>query len=153
MVCSWTLFSPPSCFQPGTFAGGSFPRFATYVVSRRQTLQYFLDLVPRYIEVCYQAAGSDQSKSLLYNLHSHIVAFRCFVPTESILRLDFTAIHSCKCSKPPYLLEIFDTPRNGVVEILKYIMWLRALFKNRSWNNTLKCWISFRRRGMIRKFF
>jgi hypothetical protein len=42
------------------------------------------ELVPRCIEVCYQARGSDQGKFLLHNLHSHTAAFRCFVPTESI---------------------------------------------------------------------
>jgi hypothetical protein len=108
------------------------------LVSRSQT-SIFTELVPRYIEVCYQAAGSDQSKSLSHNLHSHIDTFRCFVPTDSILRLDFIVIHSWKCSKSPYLLEIFDMLRNGVVEILKYNMWLRALLKYQALNSALKC--------------
>jgi hypothetical protein len=61
----------------------------SWIVSHSQT-SIFTELVPLYIEVCYQAAGSDQSKSLLRNLHSHIDTFRCFVPTASILRLDFS---------------------------------------------------------------
>jgi hypothetical protein len=94
----------------------------THSISLSQTdASIFSDLIPRYTEVSYQAVGSDQSKSLLHNLHSHINAFGCFVPTDSILKLDFMPVHSWKLFKPPYLLKIFDMLWNGVAEILKYL--------------------------------
>jgi hypothetical protein len=63
------------------------PRFTSSL--SQPELQYIFKLVPRCIEVCYQARGSDQGKILLYNLHSHIGAFRCFAHTESIFWLIF----------------------------------------------------------------
>ncbi|KAJ7801543.1 hypothetical protein B0H14DRAFT_2386265, partial [Mycena olivaceomarginata] len=57
-------------------------RLSVRLVSRKQTLQYYLILYLNILKsVMLVSAGSDQGKTLLHNLHSHAAGFRCFVPT------------------------------------------------------------------------